>query len=147
MKSLTGFPILAAAIQSRQQACLRLLLEHSCDVTQQIEGWLLLHFCSYHDVDLNVLERILDCGVDIDFTTLHKNWTALILATQEYQDLVCDYLVSWEADINKSDIDGETVFHFAINHQNHRMLRLLSQYHANYYIQICVDKTLFHKAA
>ena len=146
-KSFAGFTVFSAAIQGRHQACLRLMLARGCDLDQRCEGWLPLHYCSNHGIDLDIIEKILDRGTKINSTTLHENYTALMIATEEHQDLVCSYLISKGAAVNLINIDGESALHIAIRGNNHKTLQLVLRYHTDYSISTRVGETLLHYAA
>ena len=142
-----GRTILNSAISSQNQDCIKLLLKHGCDSRRFSDPSLPLHSCSFFGADLEVFEMILDRGTDINSTTLYDKWTALMVATQEHHDQICEYLIVQGADVNRTNIDGESALHVAVCYNNHKMIRLLPQYHADHRVKTYIGETLLHYAA
>ena len=69
-----------------------------------------------------------------------------MIATQENKDQICDFLISRGANIRAINTNGESVVHVAINNNNHKILRFLSQCHV-YHHRTLAGETLLHHAA
>ena len=147
-KSSSGHTVLGAVIATRDQNCLRLILSHGCDLNCRSGGWLPLHLCSYYGVDLDVFQAILNSrtAAHIDSVTIPEGSTALMLATHENKDQICDFLISRGADPRIINTDGESIMHIAIYKRNHKKIRFLSQCHVDH-MRTHAGETLLHHAA
>ena len=105
-----------------------------------------LHDCSFFGADLDVLGIILD-HTDINSTTIPQGNTALMIATYEYRDNVCDYLLSRDASTEAVNGIGENIWNIAIHRNNHKMIQLLPQYRTNLCNRTNSGETLLHYAA
>ena len=148
IKSAGGWSPLVSAIFTRDQSCVRLLLERSANVNERDGyGWLPLHLCSVIGCDLDILEMILT-RTNINSTTSSEKCTALMLAVQENQVEICDYFISHhDIDLNVVNIDGESALSYAIRSNSHKPLESLLQNQVHLHLKTDAGENLLHYAA
>ena len=142
-----GFCPLDIAMFYGHQDCSRLLLQHM-NTTRCIDRPVFspLHYGAHLGADIDILDRIIDLGTDIDSKILNGGETALMAAVQSNQHRVCQHLLSRHANSDITNDEGETVLHVAINSNSHESLQLLLS-HAECRAKTHTGETLFHYAA
>ena len=143
----TGSNALNAAIWSGNQHCVKILLHHIDNFTYyDPTGWSALHQLAYRGSDVENLETMIISGVDINSTTHYADNTALSLAAQENKHLICEHLLSRNADANILNADGETALRQAIANNSHRSIELIIQ-RTNHQLKTKAGESLFQLAA
>ena len=147
-RSFSGSTSILLALESKNQAIIRLLLKHNCDMAAAPSGWLPLHYCAFFGSDLDILQTVLARGVDINSAAASSvKTTALIQAAQEGHPGICSYLLTHGADSNRVDQDGHCALHVAIQNNSHEALSCLLENHSDYTIKTKAGETLLHYAA
>ena len=146
-KSTSGWDPFRVAIQTKNQAIIKLLLGHGCDMSYDPAGYLPIHSCAYFGSDVDVMQAILARGVDVNSVTLHAGETALMDAAQTDNRVLCAFLIAQGADLDKVSPDGESAIHIAIQYNSHKALSLLLQNRANCLLKTRAGETILHYAA
>ena len=125
-----GWSALSTALSSKNQQCVRLLLQHSPNLLRhETGGSLPLHQAAYLGLDTDIIEAMLSPGMDINVTTLDSvRSTALMLAAQENHHHSCEYLISLGGDPTIVDALGETALHYALERNAHESILILMRY-------------------
>ena len=142
------FSPLAAAIESRNQPCIRAILEYSPDTTNfSGQGHLPIHLSCYFGSEIDIVESLLDRGVNINAISALTRNTPLMFAAQESHLRIIEYLISRDANLNLINQDGETALLIATCHSCSEVIRLLLQNGADYITRSKAGENLLHYAA
>ena len=146
--SYAGWSALSLAIWSKNQPCIRLLLQNSPNLNQRDSGgWLALHHAVESGLDADIVEATIPPGTDISVRTMGNKNTALMLATQWDQHHTCECVLSLGGDINAINAIGETALHNAIQYKSHKSLQLLLRRNPDIHIKTQAGETFLHFAA
>ena len=139
---------LNAALQANDPACVRLLLDHGCEVNYvDLHGWSPLHGCCYAGFDNDIIDELLQKGLDIDRKTGSSAMTPLMYAAQENHVDVVQHLISRGANINDTDSFGQDALHIAIKNNNHKCIQRLLELEADYTTETGSLENILHYAA
>jgi uncharacterized protein len=95
-----------------------LLIENGADVNLVDDsGRTALMFASSGPFNSTVIELI-KAGAKLDFVDNEEHWSALMFAASEGQLEVTKTLTDNGADVNLTDIDGESAYDFAVNNKH-----------------------------
>ena len=145
--SSAGFSSLTTAMFSRNQGCVRLLLQHSHDLARyDSTGWLAIHVAAYCGLDNDVISATIPPEIGVDVVTKGQESTALMHAAQESRFHACKYLLSLNADPNLKNTEGETALHLAISNNSHKSMETLLRC-TEYHIKTKAGETFLHYAA
>ena len=146
-KSISGWDPLRVATYTTNRAIIKLLLGHGCDISHDPIGCLPIHSYAHYGSDLDVLQAILARGIDVNTPTSYSGLTALIIAAEYQNHVLCGFLIAQGANLDKVNFDGESAIHVAIQYNSHKALSLLLQHRANYLLRTRAGETLLHYAA
>ena len=144
----TGEHPLQAAIESRNQMCVRCLLENGSETKlRNAQGWLPLHVSCYFGSDIDIVEILLgNRSENIEAISNHYT-TPLMLAAQQGHLHIMKYLIARGANLNATNKDGEASLHSVIQTKTSKCLALLLREGADYTLKTKAGETLLHYAA
>ncbi|KAL9118605.1 MAG: hypothetical protein Q9187_004848 [Circinaria calcarea] len=148
IQSSTGEMPLMTAIYTRNQTCIRLLLDAGSEIHyRDPQGWASLHLSCYYGSDIDIVEALLRGVGDIDDRLSSGYNTSLMLAAQGNHIHIVKYLISRGAKLNATDIDGESSLHVALSGNCLEVLRFLLQHKASHCLKTKAGEGLLHYAA
>ena len=134
----------------KSHVCARILLDANAN-TALIFGksgndWLALPCASYYGTPIDIIQKLVLRGNDINITTNH-GYTALMLAAQEGHLHCCEYLISQDADPELVNNDGECALHLAIYLRHPETIRFLLVHSIQHFLKTKAGESLLHYSA
>ena len=129
------------------EKCAKILLDANAD-TASVDGngWPTLVVGSYRGASINIIERIILQGNNINIMT-KQGFTALMAAAQEGHTQVCEYLISQNANKDFVNNHGECALHFAVCNRRSEPTRLLLAQGAEHSLRTKAGESLLHYGA
>ena len=144
----SGYSPLLAAIESRNQSCIRTILEYGPHITlSNKQGWLPIHLSYYYGSEVDIVESLLDDGINVDVKTTFDHFTPLMLAAQESHLRIIEYLIFRDANLNLTNQDGETALLLIIPQNDPEPISLLLRNGADHSVRSKTGENLLHYAA
>ena len=123
----TYYPQARIALQSNHMDCFELFMKHGLDIKKRGISDNLIHTAAWQG-NVKIAKYILDAGIPIDQRNSHKE-TALIIAINNNQYEMMEYLLSKGANPNLQDKYGNTSLHYvAKSSSNKEMINICNRY-------------------
>ncbi|MEI0485900.1 ankyrin repeat domain-containing protein [Brachyspira intermedia] len=140
IKDNSGFTALIHAIQREKTDLLKMLIEKKSDVNTKVsfktDGLYLKDFTSLtFNVDKEVAELLIKAGANVNTRLSIKddsrniqleNITPLMWVIFDYNPELAELFIKAGADLNAKDKDGNTALYYAINRNNSKITKLIS---------------------
>ena len=139
---------LDVAIYSKHEDCTRLLMKCGHDVNyQDLRGWTPLIWCCYCGASIDIVEQLIINGADIEVCGIYGETAIHIASSQKDQEQIIKCLISYGADLNRTDNDGAPPLFYATQASASQTLQTLLQHNADYSLKNKANETLLHFAA